>query len=407
MRHVILGAGPAGLAALASIRRNDAGARITLVSGEPGLPYSRMALPYYVNGDLPSRHLYPHPALWYRQPGVELRWGEPGEALDVERREVTLAGGERLPFDRLLVATGSRAQLREAPGIHLPQVQLLWTLGDARRLRRRANGASEVVIWGAGMIAFMTAKALLTAGRRVHFICRAEYLLRRSLDQEAAFLLEGALEQAGAVLHRGLNLAEIRSGPGRRCRVLLTDGSELPADLVVVALGVAPNLDWLDDAPVQRRQGLLVNERLETSAAGIFAAGDVAEVRDCVTGESGVPALWSVATDQGRVAGLNMTGATLVCDPALRSNTMVFHDYVVATLGCPLVRENTRVYRRLDRERRVYRCLVLSGGRLVGAILAGDVSQVGFLRSVIRRGAVLTDPEGLLGTPPLPGGVRP
>ncbi len=406
MRYVLLGAGPAGLAALRSIRRTDADARITLVSGEPGLPYARMALPYYVNGTIAPRHLYPNPAAWYRQPGVELRWGEPAESLDVERREVLLAGGDRLPFDRLLVATGSRSQLREVPGSHLPQVQTLWTMNDARHLRRRAARASEVVIWGAGMIAFMTAKALLSSGRRVHFVCRAEYLLRRALDVEAASLLEESLERAGAVLHRMVNLAEIRPGPGRRCRVLLTDGRELAADLVVMALGVVPNLDWLGDSPLRRHQGLLVNQRMETSVPGIFAAGDVAEVPDCITGESSVPGLWSVATDQGRVVGLNMAGAALRCDPALRTNTLVFHDYVVATLGCPLLREGTRVLRYMDRERRVYRSLILAGGRLVGAILAGDVSQVGFLRSLIRRGTFLPDPEELLGTGFLAGGVR-
>lgn len=387
MRYVLLGAGPAGLAALQAIQRTDPGARITLVNAEPGLPYARMALPYYVSGELPPRRLYPQPAAWYRQLGVELRFGEAAKELDLTRREVLLSGGGKLPFDRLLIATGSRSQVRSVPGGHLPQVQTLWTLADARRLRRRANDAAEVVIWGAGMVAFLAAKALLAAGRRVHFICRAEHLLRRVLDQEAASLLEEVLEEAGAVLHRGLNLAEIRSGPDQRCRVLLTDGRELVVDLVLMALGVEPNLDWLGDAPLQKRQGLRVDGRLETSIPGIYAAGDVAEVSDCVTGEPVVPALWSVAVDQGRVAGLNMAGAALHCDPALRANTIVFHNYVVVTLGCPLIRDGTQVYQHLDRQRRIYRCLVLAGGRLVGAILAGDVSQAGFLRSAIRRGA--------------------
>ena len=393
MRHVVLGAGPAGLAALASIRRADPSARITLVSGEPGPPYARMALPYYLSGELSGRLLYPHPASWYRSPGVELRFGDPAEELDLPRREVLLAGGDRLRFDRLLIATGSRPQLREAPGIHLPQVHTLWTLADARRLRRKAAGAQEVVIWGAGMVAFLAAKALLAPGRRVHLVCRAEHLLRRALDREAAALLEQVLEEAGAVLHRGVNLAELRPGPGKRCRVLLTDGRELPSDLVLVALGVLPNLDWLGDAPLARRQGLLVDGSLETSASGVFAAGDVAEVPDCITGEPVVPALWSVAVDQGRVAGLNMAGHRLSCDPALRANTIVFHRYVVATLGCPLLQDGTVVHRQLDRARRTYRCLVLSRGRLVGAILAGDVTAAGYLRTLLRRGVRVADPD--------------
>jgi NAD(P)H-nitrite reductase large subunit len=385
MRHLIIGSGPAGVIAAETLRKADPNAEITLLCGEGEPPYARMAIPYLLKGDIAEggTHLRKN-ADHYQRLRIELVQAR-AQSLDTTVRTVGLGGGRNLPYDRLLIATGSRPSLESIPGIDLPGVQACWTLDDARASLAKAKPGTRIVQMGAGFVGCIIMEGLLSRGVDLTILVRSGYMVRRMMNATASGLLRRWCEAKGVKILTHTQPKELVS-EGGALRVLLPDGRALPADIYLSAVGVDPNLDFLAGSGIDLGQGILVDACLQTSVPGVYAAGDVAEATDCLNGKRQLNAIQPNAVDQGRIAALNMAGR-----PARFKGSFVFN--VLTTLGLVSSSfgewqgvpggESTEV---LDEAHYRYMSLQFEGDRLVGANCVGFSDHIGALRGLIEGG---------------------
>lgn len=399
---VILGAGAAGLSAAEAIKTLQPEAPVTVVSGEKGRPYARMALPYFISGKIPLEGVMTRKKDELAQKGIAYTSGDPVVGIDIGLRRVVLQSNRKLPFDKLLIATGSTPEFPEMlSGTKAPGVSHLWTLDDAVQIKRRAARATDVAVWGAGFVSFMAAKALAGHGRKVSLICRADRILRRVLDRDAAALVDRSLAGKEVACMKNTNVEKVEVLKGGKKRVALNDGSELTVDIFIIALGTKPNIPFLEGTPLAGTQGVEVDDYLETSVPGVYAAGDVAVVTDCVTGQRIAPALWSTAVMEGRIAGQALAGVRRRCDGALLMNVVDFGGYSAISIGHPLTTDGTEVFQFHQEADGSYRRFVFRENRLIGAIIVGKSFDAGFFPMLIRRGHTLTrqQKEAILSRP--------
>jgi NAD(P)H-nitrite reductase large subunit len=380
MRHLIVGAGPAAQNAIETLRALDAKATIQLVCDEPA--YARMVLPYYLMGNVDEAALRTGDDGWWDELRVDAHIGRRVESLDAGTDCVRLDDGSELEFDRLLIATGSSATRPRVPGADGSGVVDLWTLADANEFLAAPHG--DVVIVGAGFIAFTILDAVAKRARRVHFVEMEPHLLPRMLT--------------------GARLERVESSGGRR-HLTLSDGRSLDCDLVLMATGVRPNTGFLAGSGIELDHGVLVDDHLRTSRPGVFAAGDVAQGPDLLGGPRRVQAIQPVAVDHGRVAGANMAGNDVAYSGSLTMNILDALGLEAASLGRWEGRDDTVVV--ANAANHVYRKYVFEEDRLVGGILVGPtvavtgMNDVGMLKGLIQTGVRLGAWKSYLAKNPL------
>ena len=380
-RHVIIGGGPAAINAVETIREFDGGAsHVTLISDEPA--YARMALPYWLAGQVPEGQVYTADDDYYDLLKVERRIGARVTRVDPKAKTVTLKDGSALPFDDLLIATGSSATIPPIPGADLPGVHPLWTLAHTHAVLGAAAGRErpEVVFVGAGFIGFIVLNAMHKRGWKLHVVEMADHVLPRMLDAESATLVEGWLRKKDVTLHLGTTAKAIAPHAGRK-RVRLADGTALDADLVVIATGIRPNLDLVKDSGIAVDQAILVDERMRTNYPFIYAAGDVAQGPDLYGDKPAVHAIQPTAVDHGRVAGANMAGQDVRYPGSLLMNILDVCGLQCASFGLwnDAGAESMTI---LNPDRPVCRKLLWNGDRLTGAVFVGPANDVGMLNDV-------------------------
>ena len=326
MHHLILGAGPAGVIAAETLRKHAPGDRITLVGDEAEPPYSRMAIPYLLVGDIDERGTYLRKrADHFAQQRID-RLSARAAGVDVQARTVALEGGVTLAFDRLLIATGSHPVRPPIPGLDLPGVQTCWTLADARAIAARARPGARVLQMGAGFIGCIIMEALQKRGVQLSVVEMGDRMVPRMMGPVAGGMIRDWCEQQGVQVFTGHKVERIERGEGDAMKVHLSGGKVLDADLVISATGVRPAIGFLEDSGITCLLGVLTDERMQTNVPGIYAVGDCAEAFDPFTGKTVVSAIQPNAAEQARVAALNMVGQ----DTTLKVVTQI---NVLDTLG--------------------------------------------------------------------------
>ena len=272
MRHVIIGSGPAGVVAAETLRKADPAAEITLLCGEGEPPYSRMAIPYLLKGEIDEAGTHIRKdANHYDRLRIKLVQAR-AQAIDTAGRAVDVGNGRCLPYDRLLIATGSRPSRERIPGIDFPGVQACWTLQDARTIVARARPGTRVVQMGAGFVGCIIMEGLLSRGVDLTILVRSGYMVRRMMNPTASALIQRWCEAKGVKIltrtqPKGLSVN------GGALRVDLGEGRTLPADVYLSVVGVDPNLDFLAGSGIEIGQGILVDANLQSSVPGVYAAG--------------------------------------------------------------------------------------------------------------------------------------
>jgi NAD(P)H-nitrite reductase large subunit len=389
MKHVIVGAGPAGVIAAETLRKVDPAAEILMVHGEPGAPYSRMAIPYHLSRQIEEDGcLLRKQADHYAQIGVDIRHGRV-LAVEPEARSLRLEDGHALAFDRLLLATGARPVRPPIQGLELPGVHPCWTLEDARAIVRLAEPGSHVVLLGAGFIGCIILEALVERGVTLTVVEAGDRMVPRMLNPTAGAMLRRWCEGKGVQVRTSTTITRIEPAPRQADRrdtlqVDLSDGGRLPAHLVVIAAGVRANIECLAGSGIRTDQGILVDHHLRTTAAGVFAAGDVAQGLDFSTGGYSVHAVQPTAADHGRIAALNMAGQEARFKGSLIMNVLDTIGLVSCSFGRWQGDPDGETAERVDDEHCRYICLQFLGDHLIGAITLGRTDWVGVIRGLIQ-----------------------
>jgi NAD(P)H-nitrite reductase large subunit len=306
-RHVILGCGVAGIAAAEAIRKNDPAAEISLVSEDRHGFYSRPGLAYYLTGELPEKQLYIYkPEDWHRLQ-VHFIHGRVVKLHPADHR-LDLADSTSIRYDRLLLATGSCAVRTNLPGGDLDGVVTLDSLEDTRRIVRLARRGRTAVVVGGGILAIELVEGLRARGMRVHYFLRGDRYWPNVLDEAESRLVEERLREEGVGIHPRTEIAAILDRKRQVTAVRTNQGDHIPCNLIAFGIGVRPRIELAQAAGLETDRGILVDDCLQTSATDIFAAGDVAQVLDPITGERLLDLLWQPARLQGQIAGMNMTG---------------------------------------------------------------------------------------------------
>jgi NAD(P)H-nitrite reductase large subunit len=391
MKHVILGAGPAGVIAAETIRKHAPNDDIVIVGDEPEAPYSRMAIPYLLIGHVSEEgtHLR-HGDGHYEKLGIVINRGKRATALDTVKHTVTLDDASTLRYDRLLIATGSSPASPPIPGIHATGVHACWTLKDARAIAQLATKGARVLQMGAGFIGCIIMEALAARGVQLTVVEMGDRMVPRMMGPTAGGMIKDWCEKQGVRVFTGTRVEAIETAAPQGAqvarsglRVKLSNGQTLDCDLVISATGVKPNIGFLENSGVKCLLGVLTDEHLQTNVAGVYAAGDCAEAFDKVSGKMIVSAIQPNAAEQARVAALNMVGRRAELRGVTQINVLDTLGLISTSFGDWQGAPGGEHVELTDRAAGRHLSLQFSGDRLIGCNSIGWTDHVGAMRGLV------------------------
>lgn len=377
MRYVIIGSSAAGINGIRGIRKIDKEGEIILVSKDEAI-YSRCILHHYMEGirDLPKLCFVEKDFI--EENHVTWKKGVAVSSLDCEKSVIMLENGEEISYDKLLIASGSHSfmppvpNLREAKG-----VEGFRNFDDIIRIMEAAKDADDIVVMGAGLVGIDCISGLLGMGKKSTLVEMQDRMLSLQLDKEAASVYEKAFEERGVKQYFSTGISEVKMDEdGKICGIVLSNGEELPCDLLVVTAGVRPNIEFLEGSPVAQDRGLLIDEFGRTNVENIYGAGDV----------TGRGPIWPVAVKEGLIAGQNMAGGhAKMTDFFASKSTMNFLGIPTMSLGINTAPDDTYQVDTMKNAKGEYKKVIHKDGKIYGAILQGDLSYSGVLTQIIRR----------------------
>lgn len=419
MRHIILGAGPAGVIAAETLRKHAPYDSITIVGDEPEPPYSRMAIPYLLVGNVKEDGTYlRRDANQFARLNIALL-RQRATAVDAVRRTVTLANGSILGFDKLLIATGSNPVRPPIQGMDLPGVHPCWTLENARHIEQLAKPGAKVLQMGAGFIGCIIMEALAARGVELTVVEMGDRMVPRMMGPTAGNMIKTWCEKKGVRVFTGTKVEAIEAagaagdaaaspggllsrvanalglgggaaapaaptnGAGSAMRVRLSNGQTLEADLVISATGVKPNVGFLKGSGIECDQGVLTDERLQTNVPGIFAAGDCAEAFDLATKTRVISAIQPNAADQAQVAALNMLERGAVLKRVTQINVLDTLGLISTSFGDWEGVPGGKQVELTDASGFKHLSLQFDDQRLVGCNSIGWTEHVGVMRGLV------------------------
>jgi|Deesub1362B_J571_1020462.scaffolds.fasta_scaffold00298_27 NAD(P)H-nitrite reductase large subunit len=379
MRYLIVGYSIAGVSASRAIRQIQPDAEIVAVTDEKKAPYYRPLIPLLIEDREIDITFPDDPASEFRVEVIHAR----AEGLDPDKKELILSNGQSITYDRLLISTGGTPILPSIEGINSEGVFTLRTYADAVNIKGYATGRKKAVVIGGGLVGIKGALALRGIGLKVTIVEMLEHILKGRLDSAGADTIRQAVEREGVSVYTSETVEEIVSEEGSVKAVKLSSGKVLDADLVLIAIGVKPSVDFLKDSGIEIKRGIVVNETLQCSIPDIYAAGDVVEYVDIVTGSQAVSGLWSNAEEMGRIAGSNMAGQKL------RYSGFLSVMNATEILGIPFISvgviESDVCETHVSTLPNGYRRLLFSDDKLVGAVFMGEVEKAGLYASLIKN----------------------
>lgn len=381
MKYVIIGNSAAGIACVEGIRSVDADGEITIISDEPFAAYGRPLISYYLLGATDRHRMLYRPADFYEKNKVRALLGVRAEKIDAAAQKVVLRGGGEVPYDKLLVATGSRPFEPPMEGIEGVKNKFnFMTLQDALSLEKVLSKRKNVLIIGAGLIGLKCLEGILERVKSVSVVDMAGRILPSILDDAGAAVVRRELEGKGAKFYLSDSVAKFEGNTAH-----LKSGKEIPFDILVVAVGVRPNTELVKDAGGEVNRGIVTDEKQQTSIQNVYAAGDCAESFDITSGARKVLALLPNAYRQGYTAGVNMAGGEAAFADAMPLNAIGFFGSHVLTAG------SYEGESFVQAEGNVYCKFFCKDGVLKGFILVNSPERAGIYTSLIRNKTPLSE----------------
>ncbi len=384
--YLIAGASHAALAAVHAIRLVDADGSLTVIGRDRELPYSPTVLPYVVSGRSDPKGVFLRDSEYFARSRVTYRCGHALARVDAASRVAELDDGSRLQFERLLLATGARPVIPPIPGLESVPYHVLRTLDDARRLRARLPQTRRAIVLGAGLIGMHAAENLCQGGAQVTIIEREDQVLPGYFDTDAAAIIARAFERAGVTIRVGARAAAVEAGPGDFV-LRLDDGAPVSGDLLLIGAGVAPVLDFLAGSQIRCDRGIVVDATMRTSAAGVWAAGDVAQAASFYDARPVLSGILPNAVEQGRIAGMAMAGDRTLREyrGAVPLNTYSYFGGHAVSVGSSSAPPAAEVVTRSDAAEDRYLKIILDGGRLHGIFAINTAIDPGVMWQLVRR----------------------
>lgn len=394
-KYLVVGSSHAALEAVTAIRMHDQEGSLTLLTRDPHLPYSPTVLPYVVSGRSAPEGIFLRDEKFFADHHVQLKRGTALKALHVERNAAELADGSEITYEKILLATGAAPAIPPIPGLDQVSYHVLRTLDDATKLNAAIKNSKQAVVLGAGLVGMHAAENLVKAGATVTIVEMAKQLTDGYFDATAAALIEKAFTDNGARILTGSRVVKLAPSaafdtPG--ALLTLENGTTLEADLLLVATGVKPNMEYLAGSEVEHDRGILVSDTMQTSVANVWSAGDCAQARGFFTDAKIMNAILPDATEQGRIAGMAMAE-----DPGLKQypggvplNTYHFFGRHAISVGSSKVPEGGEVVTRFDEASGRYLKAIFLEGRLRGIYGVNEFFDGGVMCQLILRRVDLT-----------------
>jgi len=405
-KYLIIGNSAGGIGAAEAIREVDKAGSLTIISDEPYPAYSRPLIAKYLARERTLEGMLFRPAEFYSQNDILSLLGKRVKGLGLESHTAELDGGERIVWERLLLATGGMPIVTRIEGMGKRGVFTFITLDDAKAIDESLDNASKAVVIGGGLIGISATEALAKRGIEVAVIEMKERILNTILDEQASLIAEETFRQAGVSIVTGHTVAEI-CGEETVEEVALDDGERIPCELIVVAIGVVPRIELVEGTAIKANRGIVVDRHMATSYAGIYSCGDVAEAYDFVHGENRLTPIWPNAYLGGRIAGYNMASIETEYPGGTAMNSLNYFGLDIAAAGmvAPADGDGCEVFSSQVDD--IYQKVIVKDDLVAGMVFVGDIAKSGIIFSLMRdrvnvgdfKQALLADDFGLASLP--------
>jgi NAD(P)H-nitrite reductase large subunit len=385
-KYVIVGASAAGIGAVEAIRDVDPVGSIAVISEEPCPQYSRPMISDFVSGKTDFHRMKCRTDDFWKENNVEAFTGKKAVALNLNEKTVQLENGEKIAYEKLLLATGGKPFVPKMEGSDKDGVFTFTTIKDAQLLAAKIDSinAKAAVVIGAGLIGIGVTEALVKRGLKVTMVELQDKILSLLLDAKASDLVEGVVKKAGVNIVTGQSVQRILGKPGNDGvvgGVVLTKGDEVPCDLVVVSIGVVPRTELAIGTAVKINRGIVVDNMMQTNVPDVYASGDVAEAYDFILNQNRLLPLWPLAMQEGKVAGYNMAGQKTTYTGGTNMSSLKYFGIPIVSVGLANPKEDPEleVLLKQEPEHNLYKKLVLKNNVIVGMTLVNCIERAGVL----------------------------
>ena len=408
--YLIIGNSASGLAAAESIRDTDKKGRLVVLTEEEYENYSKPLITYYLAGKVSLDSVYFKPESFYKDNNIELHTNTKIKSIDPEKLEVMTESGDGIKYKKLLIASGGRPIV---PGIKISGrsgktvlpfnsidssnysevggIFTLTTLEDSIRIKNyiEKNEIKNITILGGGLIGLKSAEAFLEIGLKINIVELADRILAATFDSQASGIIENAIESGGSSIYKNNTIEEIFVESGKVCGYRLRDGRENDCDLLVMAIGVSPDLGFIKEGMIETGRGIKVDSKMKTSVENVYASGDIVEGLDILLEENRNIAIWPLAVKQGSVAGSNMAGCAADYEGGFFMNSVEILGVPSISMGITNLNmqddDTVEIKKIFKPGQNLYRKIVIKDDKIIGVIMIGNIERAGIYSGLIEN----------------------
>ncbi len=388
-KYVIIGGSAGGIGAVEAIREVDPVGTLTVISDETVPQYSRPMISEYVSREATLDTMKYRGNQFWNDNGVQALTGRTATKIDFAKKQVELDSGEKIDYEKLLIATGGKPFVPRMEGEEKDGVFTFTELSSAKGIEAKLEKSKSAVVIGGGLIGVSASEALIKRGIKVTLVELKNEILNLILDKTASEIAENVLTEAGVTVITGQSVQRILGRNDNETSVggvVITDGKEIPCDLVVVAIGVIPRIELVKETQVKVNRGIVVDRSMRTNIPNVYACGDVAEAHDFLIDGNRLLPLWPLAHLGGRVAGYNMAGKKTEYEGGTIMSSLKYFDLRIIAVG-NVNPDDTTDYEllvELKPEKTVYKKILLKDGKIVGFIFLGDLERAGIFFRLLK-----------------------
>ena len=401
-KYVIIGGSAGGIGAIEAIREVDPAGTLTVISEEKTPQYSRPMISEYVSREATVDMMKYRDDQFWENNNVNVLNGRTATKINFTKKYVELDGGDKIDYEKLLIATGGKPFVPRMKGEKKDGVFTFTELSSAEGLEAKVTQSKNAVVIGGGLIGVSASEALVKRGIKVTLVELKENILSLILDKTASEIAETVLKKSGVTIITGQTVQQIQGKQDDQSAVggvVMTDGTEIPCDLVVVAIGVIPRTELVKDTSLKLNRGIIVDKFMRTNIPDVYACGDVAEAYDFLINENRLLPLWPLAYNGGRVAGNNMAGGKQIeYEGGTVMSSLKYFDLPIIAVGNinPQDTSNYEILVELKPEKTIYKKILLKDNKISGFIFLGEIEKAGILFRLLKNHVEVSEIKEIL-----------